>query len=283
MPLVFVPTPLGNLRDITLRALDTLRDCELLVAEDTRVARKLLSALHLPGKELWSYREQNAASVTKGILERAREQQVAVVCDAGTPGISDPGSELIAAAREGGIAVSVLPGPSALIGAVVLCGFDVRRFAFASFLPRSARARQASFAAGGALVTVWYDSPQRILASLRDLEAVDPKRRCFVLREYTKLHEQQIVGTAAEVAAALPQPVRGEIVLVVEGRPNPAAAPVDFESAADALLGERRSVASIAKILAERGYGERHDIYARIAQRKARRQDARPLGERPKR
>jgi len=274
MPLVFVPTPLGNLRDITLRALAVLRECDLLVAEDTRVARKLMTALHLPGKELQSYREQNAAAVTEGILERARTQTVAVVCDAGMPGISDPGSALIAAARTSGIGVSVLPGPSAVIGAVVLSGFDVHRFTFSGFLPRTSSARRAALAAAGALTTAWYDSPQRIRASLRDLETIDPARRCFILREYTKLHEQQILGTPAEVADALPQPVRGEIVLVVEGKPAVAAPLVDFESAADALLDERRSVATIAKMLVERGYGERRDIYARIAQRKALRQDA---------
>src|SRR5579864_6638034 len=114
MSLVFVPTPLGNLRDVTLRALDVLRDCSLLVAEDTRVAKKLLHALALPGKEIWSYHEHNRATAASGILERAHHEVVAVVTDAGMPGISDPGAELVAAARAAGISVEVLPGPSAL-------------------------------------------------------------------------------------------------------------------------------------------------------------------------
>src|SRR5437763_4541830 len=105
MPLVFVPTPLGNLRDVTLRALDVLRDCELLVAEDSRVARKLLSALDLPGREIWTYCEHNAVGATPGILERARAAVVAVVTDAGMPGISDPGAGLVASAREAGVPV----------------------------------------------------------------------------------------------------------------------------------------------------------------------------------
>src|SRR6185437_501434 len=104
--------PLGNLRDITLRALDVLRECDLIVAEDSRVARKLLNALALPGKEIWSYHEHNARAVTEGILERAQTQLVSVVTDAGTPGISDPGSDLVAAARAQRIPVEVLPGPS---------------------------------------------------------------------------------------------------------------------------------------------------------------------------
>ena len=141
MPLVFVPTPLGNLRDITLRALDALRDCTLLVAEDSRVARKLLNALALPGKEIWSYHEHNAQAAAPGILDRARTDLVAVVTDAGTPGVSDPGSDLIAAAREQKIPVEVLPGPSAAIGAAVLSGFELRRFVFEGFPPQATSAR----------------------------------------------------------------------------------------------------------------------------------------------
>src|SRR5271166_5561702 len=133
MPLVFVPTPLGNLRDVTLRAVDTLREAELIVAEDTRVARKLLRALGLPAREIWSYREANAKSVTAPILERARGSLVAVTSDAGMPGISDPGSELIAAAREAGVPVEVLPGPSAALGVALLSGFPLRRFSFEGF------------------------------------------------------------------------------------------------------------------------------------------------------
>src|SRR5579871_2965168 len=120
LPLIFVPTPLGNLGDITLRALDTLRACDLVVAEDTRVARRLLAAYEIAGKTLWSYREQNAAGATPQILERARSGRVAVVTDAGTPGISDPGRELIVAARDAGIAVEVLPGAVAFVTAAVL-------------------------------------------------------------------------------------------------------------------------------------------------------------------
>jgi len=286
MPLTFVPTPLGNLRDITLRALDTLRDCELLVAEDTRVARKLLSALKLPPKPLRSYREHNAAAVTNSIIEAAREQRVAVTCDAGTPGISDPGADLIAAARQKGIAIEVLPGPSAAVSAAVLSGFDLHEFRFAGFLRRTSGARKAAFAEfeqEGLPTTIWFESPQRIHGALRDLDSIDPYRRCFVLREYTKLHEQQILGNANEVAAALHRPVRGEIVLVVEGERRKRKAHADFDRAAESLLGENHSLASVAKTLAQRGYGARREIYSRLLQRKAREQDARPTSERRKR
>ena len=204
MPLFVVPTPLGNLGDITRRAIEVLRDADLIVAEDTRVARKLLNAYEIGPKELWSYREQNAAAVTAGILERAREQRVAVVTDAGMPGISDPGNELVAAARANGIAIDVLPGPSALLGAAVLSGFDLRRLLFEGFPPRTSAARREHFIAAlrcGA-TTIWYESPQRILAALADLEIVAPGAQVFLVREYTKRFEQQLLGTPAEVATA---------------------------------------------------------------------------------
>ncbi|GAC1392586.1 MAG: 16S rRNA (cytidine(1402)-2'-O)-methyltransferase [Vulcanimicrobiaceae bacterium] len=272
MPLVFVPTPLGNLRDITVRGLAALQTCDLLVAEDSRVARKLLSALQLPGKEIWTYQEHNSRAVAPGILERAQEQLVAVVTDAGMPGISDPGSELIAAARREGIPIEVLPGPSAALGGAVLSGFDLRRFLFEGFLPRTSTARRRalaqSFATG--LTAIWYESPQRILAALDDIEALDPARRIFILREYTKLHEQQIVGTTAAVRDQLVSPIRGEFVLVIEGQAPELAPPSadELEAAIDALLDTGASVSAIAKSLVERGLGERRHLYARVTDRK---------------
>jgi 16S rRNA (cytidine1402-2'-O)-methyltransferase len=263
---------LGNLRDITLRALDTLRECDLLVAEDSRVARKLLSALDLPGKEIWSYHEHNARGATENILARAAEELVAVVTDAGMPGISDPGSDLVAAARAQNIALEVLPGASALTGAAVLSGFDLRRFGFEGFFPRASGARREALR--GAFETgttsIWYESPQRILATLEDVRAADPERRVFLLREYTKLHEQQILGTAGQVAAELAQPVRGEIVLVIEGKPPEPRVPqaADVDAAIDELLPSGASVSAIAKALAERGLGERRHLYARVTDRK---------------
>ena len=281
MPLVFVPTPLGNLRDITLRALDALRDCSLLVAEDSRVARKLLNALALPGKEIWSYHEHNAQAAAPGILERARTDLVAVVTDAGTPGVSDPGSDLIAAAREQQIPVEVLPGPSAAIGAAVLSGFGLRRFVFEGFPPRTSTARRAALARSFELAvpSVWYESPQRIHALLADVAAVDPHARVFLLREYTKRYEQQILGTAGEVAAQLAQPVRGEIAVVVQPSQAPAPQPpgeTQLDEEIDALLQDGKSVSAVAKALSERGLGERRHIYARASGRKRLRRDESP-------
>ena len=271
---MFVPTPLGNLRDVTLRAIDTLRDASLIVAEDSRVARRLLNALDIGSKDIWTYHEHNARATTPAILDRAGEETVAVVTDAGTPGISDPGSALVAAARAAGVAVEVLPGPAAFVCAAVLSGFDLRRFAFAGFPPRGGAQRRAAFRASLGETTVWYEAPHRIRESLADLAAVAPDRRVFLVRELTKLHEQQVLGVAAEVAAAIAEPVRGEIAFVVEGgAPDPAladAAPsqADLDAAIDALLAEGLTTSAIAKRLADAGHGERRHLYARVGERR---------------
>lgn len=280
MPLVFVPTPLGNLGDVTLRALDTLRTCDLLVAEDSRVARKLLSALKLPGKEIWSYHEHNARAAAPGILERARESTVAVVTDAGMPGISDPGTQLVAQARSEGIPVEVLPGASAALGVAVLSGFPLRRFVFEGFAPRTAAARREALARSFSLgiTGVWYESPLRVHALLADVDAVDPHARVFLLREYTKKFEEQISGTAAEVAARLREPVRGEIALALfpGTSPDTETSAQSTDGEIDRLLDEGLSVSAIAKQLSDRGGGERRHLYARASQRKQLRRDGPP-------
>jgi 16S rRNA (cytidine1402-2'-O)-methyltransferase len=273
MGLSLVPTPLGNLGDMTIRALETLKAADLIVAEDTRVARRLLSALGIGSKELWSYREQNAGGVTDGILERARESHVAVVTDAGMPGISDPGSDLVAAARAAGVAVDVLPGPSAVLGVAVLSGFPLRRFAFEGFPPRARGARQKALrdALCDDATVVWFESPQRIVDTLADLATVAPDARVFLVREYTKRFEQQLIGTASDVASGLEQPVRGEIAFAIAPYIRAdASAPIasDPTETIDALLDQGRSVRDIAKTLADAGAGDRRELYARVSERK---------------
>lgn len=264
---------MGNLRDVTLRALDTLRVADLIVAEDTRVARKLLRALGIEGREIWSYREQNAAAVTDGIVERARTAVVAVTSDAGMPGISDPGSELVAAARAAGVPVEVLPGPSAALGVALLSGFPLRRFVFEGFPPRSSGARRKAFGAAmdAGATTIWYESPQRIDAALADLDAVAPTADVFLVREYTKLHEEHIYGKPAEVRSRLTER-RGEIAFAIApGPPGPSAAsyaPEDNDAAIDALLVQGKRVGEIAKLLAGQGRGDRQSLYAQASKRK---------------
>jgi len=274
MALVFVPTPLGNLRDITLRALDTLRDATLIVAEDSRVAKRLLSAYELPGREVWTYHEHNAATATAAILERARTELVAVVTDAGMPGISDPGSALVAAARAAGVPIDVLPGPTAFTSAAVLSGFDLRSLRFEGFPPRGSGERKALFRAAAARpeASVWYESPHRIRATLADIAAVAPDAQLFLVREYTKMHEQQILGTAASIAAAIAEPVRGEIAFVIAPNAAPAAveppSTLEIDAAIDTLLLSGATTSAIAKELAERGMGERHHLYTSVSDRR---------------
>jgi 16S rRNA (cytidine1402-2'-O)-methyltransferase len=272
--LILVPTPLGNLRDITLRALDVLRDCDVLVAEDARVARRLLGALGLPPKPIWSYREQNAATVTAGIVERARLERVALVTDAGTPAISDPGRDLVRAARAAGVTVELLPGPSAFVCAAVLSGFDLASFSFEGFVPRAAgeRERRLRAALERGTTSVWYEAPSRIAATLTTLERIAPGAEVFVARELTKLHEQQVLGSPDEVLAALPDPVRGEIVLVLAGSaPAEPAAPDedDVEREIERALASGASVAEVARELARRGLGSRAELYRRASARRS--------------
>jgi 16S rRNA (cytidine1402-2'-O)-methyltransferase len=290
VPLIFVPTPLGNLRDVTVRALDVLRDADLIVAEDTRVARKLLSGLGLPAKPCWSYREQNARTVTAGIIERARTETIAVTSDAGMPGVSDPGSELVAAARAAGIAIEVLPGPSAALGVAVLSGFPLHRFSFEGFPGRTGRDRSNDFARAlrAGVTSIWYESPRRIHTTLAALAKLAPDATVFLVREYTKMHEQQVLGTPSAVAGALTEPVKGEIAFAIA--PYRGAAETEHASAGDrtvdeaidALLQTGQRTNSIAKELAARGLGGRTELYARVLARKRGKADEEP-GERPAR
>lgn len=227
--LVLCPTPLGNLEDITLRVLRCLRECDVIFAEDTRVSEALLRHFQVR-KPVRSFHERVEAKRLRelgGLL--ADGKTVAVITDAGMPGISDPGTELVRAARDAGAAVEVLPGPSALLGALVLSGFDLSRFRFDGFPPRKASQRRAYLgslrAESGALA--WYEAPSRVRDLLGDVAAVLESRRVFVLREYTKKFEEHLIGSAADVLAALGDPPRGEFVVVLEG-----AGPSDFERAA---------------------------------------------------
>lgn len=272
MGLIFVPTPLGNRGDITLRALETLRTCDLLVAEDTRTARRLFALYDLALPPLLSYREQNAGAVTMAILERARQASVAVVSDAGMPAISDPGRDLIRAARCSGIAVDVLPGPSAFVCAAVLSGFPLMPFSFHGFVPRAAGDRRRTLAAAVAARTtsVWYEAPTRIVATLDALDGLAPNLAIFVVRELSKRFEQQVLGKAREIRSAFTSPVRGEITLVIGAASDEAetSSPQehDVADAISAALAQGAGTANAAKLIAKRFGLKRGDIYRRIAE-----------------
>jgi 16S rRNA (cytidine1402-2'-O)-methyltransferase len=232
--LVICPTPLGNLEDVTLRVLRALRESDVIFAEDTRVTKNLLRHFDVD-TPLRSFPEGARASrlrALRGLLLVGKT--VAMVSDAGMPGISDPGSELVREARECGAAIDVLPGPSAVLPALVLSGFDVSSFRFDGFPPRKSGERQAYLREleHERTAVVWFEAPSRVLELLRDVTRVLPRRRIFVLREYTKKFEQQVCGTADNVLREISSPPRGEFTLVLEpGRAERPSVGRDVENA----------------------------------------------------
>jgi 16S rRNA (cytidine1402-2'-O)-methyltransferase len=221
--LYICPTPIGNLEDVTLRVLSVLKSAELVACEDTRHTRILLDR-HGISTRLVSFHEHNEEQRLSFLLPLLREgKDVAVVSDAGMPGISDPGFTLVRACAAEDIPVTVLPGASSVPTALVASGLPADRFAFIGFLARGANklAEQIAIFDGTGAAVVAFEAPRRLAASLAAIGAHWPERRLAVCRELTKLHEQVLRGTASEVCAALPDPVRGEIVLVLEpaGRP----------------------------------------------------------------
>jgi 16S rRNA (cytidine1402-2'-O)-methyltransferase len=251
MPLAVCATPIGNLEDVTLRVLRELAEADLVLCEDTRHTRRLLRR-HGIEATLRSYHEHNEAKRTAEVLPRLEAgEQVALVSDAGLPGVSDPGVRLVAAAHEAGVPVTVLPGPSAVDTALVASGFDTQRFQFLGYLPRGAGERRALWEelAQWPHAVVAFESPQRLAGALASLAEVLPDRPVAVCRELTKRFEEVIRGTAAELAARLSDGVKGEITVVIgtaETRPQ-----VDEERAAAAMAelvaagASRRSAADV--------------------------------------
>jgi 16S rRNA (cytidine1402-2'-O)-methyltransferase len=217
--LVVCPTPIGNLEDVTLRVLAALREADIVACEDTRRTRVLLDRYGVSGT-LVSYHEHNERARANELVGKMRQGAVvALVSDAGTPLVSDPGFVLVQACVAAGLEVEVLPGPSAALAALVASALPADRWRFTGFLPRKKGDLQAVF--GGPETLVAFESPKRVAASLRTLAELDPERPVAVCRELTKLHEEVVRGTAAELAAryAADEP-RGEVALVVGGAPS---------------------------------------------------------------
>ncbi len=219
MPLAVCATPIGNLDDVTLRVLAELREADVVLCEDTRRTRILLER-HGIDARLVSYHEHNEAARTAELLPRLEAgERVALVSDAGLPGINDPGARIVAAALDAGVPVTVLPGPSAVETALVASGLVSERYQFLGYLPRRA-AELASLwedLASWPWPAVAFESPQRLGASLRSLAAFDPERQVAVCRELTKRFEDVVRGTAAELADRFADATRGEITLVLAG------------------------------------------------------------------
>jgi 16S rRNA (cytidine1402-2'-O)-methyltransferase len=274
VPLFIVSTPIGNLGDLSHRAVETLRAADVVLAEDTRRTSFLLRHFEI-GTRLLSAHEHNEAARAGTVVEMLREgKQVALVSDAGTPLLSDPGARIVREVVAAGFDVVPIPGASALLAALVGSGIAADTFTFLGFPPRKGpeRVELLEEIAASPRASVLYESPNRVARLLADLaEACGPARRVAVARELTKMHEEFVRGTLAEAAAHFAdREVLGEIVVVVEGRSADAVAEeaVDelaAESLAKALLAQGQSPSAIAKELRRRLGISRNDAY-RIAQ-----------------
>ena len=238
--LYVVATPIGNLEDLSSRAERVLGEVKLIAAEDTRVTRKLLGRIGVK-TPMVSHHAHSRDSRTERVLEALESGDVALVTDAGAPGVSDPGARLVAAASERGHSVVSIPGPSAVTAALGVSGLPADRFLFLGFLPRKSaeRRRLLEHAGDDPGTLVCFETPHRLLESLADIQAVWPERRLAVCRELTKLHEEVFRGTTGEALEHFKNP-RGEFVIVIEGRGEsvPNVSDRDIAGALDRLRTE---------------------------------------------
>jgi 16S rRNA (cytidine1402-2'-O)-methyltransferase len=259
--LFLVGTPIGNLGDLGARARDTLDAVDLVAAEDTRRAGRLLAKLGIKAK-LLSFFEGNERERTEELVNRLREgQDVAVITDGGMPGISDPGFRLVRACAEEGIDVRVVPGPSAAVAALVVSGLPTDRFAFEGFLPRREgdRLRRLESLAGDPRTVVLFESPLRVRTLLRDVLVTLGDRRVAVCRELTKLHEEVLRGSVSEVLSRIADvQLKGELAVVIEGAPAHSSTDVDefVDETKELVAGGMR------KRDAARAVAERHGVSA---------------------
>lgn len=268
-----VATPIGNLEDITLRALRVLRECDAVLAEDTRRTRGLLShhGIHTPVEAV---HEHTAPARIAALADRlAAGARLAMVTDAGTPLVSDPGAALVRACVERGVPVESVPGPSAPVAALACSGFFVPSFEFLGFLPRAgaARARAVERIAAQPGAVVLFEAPGRLADTLADLAAAMPARDAAICRELTKMHEEIVRGPLPELAARMrAREVLGEVTLVVAPLPGgdapdePAADAGAIDQEIDALLARGESARDTARTIGEAHGLSKRDAYARV-------------------
>lgn len=271
--LYLVPTPIGNLGDISDRARQTLECADFIAAEDTRVTLKLLNHLGLK-KPLVSYYEHNRAESGPRILERLLGGQTcALVSDAGSPAISDPGEDLVRACAEAGVTVCAIPGPCALITALSISGLPTGRFTFEGFLTMNRKNRREHLASleNETRTMIFYEAPHKLVATLGDMAAAfGAERRVSLCRELTKLHEEVVRTTLGAAAARYREtPPKGEFVLVVEGAAEAAAEAVTPENAVarvQALMAEGLSKKDAVKQAAKETGTARNALYDLVLQ-----------------
>ncbi len=251
--LVIVATPLGNLGDISRRALELLDVADVVYCEDTRHSNKLFSAHGIAVRSrLEALHEHNEASQCEAIIHRVSEgQTVVLISDAGTPGISDPGSRVVAALVDAGLKVTTAPGPSAVIAALSISGLDTERFVMEGFVPRKRGERDVLYEQWKreTRTIVFYESPQRLSSTMSELAELFDSRRVVIARELTKLHEEVLRGNVADVARELAsREILGEIVVVLEGASD--VAPIDARVLRRALEDELASGSSVRDAVA---------------------------------
>ena len=266
--LYVVATPIGNLEDITLRALRVLREVDLITAEDTRHTRKLLSRYEI-GTPVTSYHEGNERTKAGALTRRLEAgEDIALVSDAGTPTISDPGYHLIRAAAEMGVAVTPVPGVSAATAALSVCGLATDRFVFQGFLPaRQGRRREVLRELGDDDRTlVLYEAPHRIREALRDMHDVLGDRAAMVGRELTKVHEELLRGTLSELAERFDEEgAKGEFVVVIAGRgERPPVSEEVLRAEIGRLLEAGGTANEVAKLVARTFSLAKRDVYKRV-------------------
>jgi len=262
--LYLVATPIGNLEDISARALKTLAQVNLIAAEDTRHTRKLLDHFKI-GTPMLSYHEHNKLTRLEDVLATLAHGDVALVSDAGTPALNDPGYELVRAALDAGFSVSPIPGPSAPLAALVVSGLPTDAFLYLGYLPRKANERRALLEQVAAFryTLIFLESPHRVAASLRDLQVVLGDRQIALARELTKLYEEVFRGSLSEAIARFDaQPARGEITLVVAGnRLRQAWTEEQLQAAIQQALAQMRPVSQAAGEIAAQSGWPRRKIY----------------------
>jgi 16S rRNA (cytidine1402-2'-O)-methyltransferase len=264
--LFLVGTPIGNLGDMSQRARETLAEAEVIAAEDTRRAGRLLEAFGIEKKRFVSLFDANEEERTGDILRHLRDgRSVAVVSDGGMPLVSDPGFRLVRACIADGISVTTVPGPSAAIAALVVSGLPTDRFTFEGFPPRKKgeRARRLEELRADPRTLVFFESPVRLRALLGAMQEVLGDRRVAVCRELTKLHEEVVRGPVSEVLAALgDQPVKGEIVVVIEGQLQPEQVPLeDVVAEARELVAGGMKKRAAARTAADRHGAPTNEVY----------------------
>ena len=262
--LYIVATPIGNLGDVTRRSADVLARCDAVACEDTRVTRKLLRHLGI-SRPLWRYDDHSAPEDRARLLDSMRERAVALVSDAGTPLVSDPGYKLVREARAAGVPVTSLPGPSAPVVALTLSGLPSDRFLFAGFLPSKDKARADALAelAGVRATLVFFETAPRLARALAAIGEVLPGREVAVARELTKLYEECRSGTAAELISHYEaHPPRGEIVLMVGPPIEAETSEADADALLRAALAAEKPSQAAAQVAKATGL-DRKALYAR--------------------